>query len=107
MTEGELHVLRIPSIRVTDLAEAIALGPPTVGVGIRPDGKLHEEMISLQDSPRTLERTDRYVVMPTLTEWGYCNTSGTPVPDAFAYTSDTNEKWLTLPQLQDMLAVLD
>ena len=106
MTGGELYVPRIPSMRVTDLAEAIAPGSPTVEIGIRPGEKLHEEMISLQDSPRTLERADRYVVMPTLAEWGYSNTSGTPVPDGFAYTSDTNKQWLTVPQLRDLLATL-
>ncbi len=107
MTGGELYVPRIPSMRVTDLAKAIAPGSPGVEIGIRPGEKLHEEMISLQDSPRTLERADRYVVMPTLAEWGYSNTSGTPVPDGFAYTSDTNDQWLTVPQLQEMLADLD
>lgn len=106
MTGGELYVPRIPSMRVTDLAEAIAPESPTVEIGIRPGEKLHEEMISLQDAPRTLERTDRYVVMPTLAEWGYSNTSGTPVPDGFAYTSDTNDQWLTVQQLRDLLTSL-
>ena len=107
MTGGELYVPRIPSMRVIDLAEAIAPGSPTFEIGIRPGEKLHEEMISLQDAPRTLERTDRYVVMPTLAEWGYANTAGSPVPDGFAYTSDSNSQWLTVQQLQSLLANLD
>ena len=103
MTGGELYVPRIPSMRVVDLAEAIAPGAALTEMGIRPGEKLHEEMISTEDSRRTVRRSDRYVVLPTLAEWGFSNTSGDPVPDGFAYTSDTNDLWLDVPQLRAML----
>lgn len=107
MTGGELYVPRIPSMNVTDLAFAIAPGAATREIGIRPGEKLHEEMISLADAPRTLKRTDRYVVTPTLAEWGYSNTSGEPVEFGFSYTSDKNDQWLSVDEIQSMLTSLD
>lgn len=107
MSGGELYVPRIPSMRVVDLAEAIAPGAPTVEIGIRPGEKLHEEMISSEDSRRTVRRADRYVVRPTLAVWGgHHDAPGDPVPDGFAYTSDTNDLWLDVPRLREMIAEL-
>ena len=107
MTGGELYVPRIPSMRVVDLAEAIAPESETVLVGIRPGEKLHEEMISSEDARRTVRRTDRYVVQPTLAMWGgFSESVGEPVPDGFAYTSDANDQWLTVDELRSMLANL-
>ena len=104
MSGGELYVPRIPSMRVVDLAEAIAPGAETVDVGIRPGEKLHEEMISAEDSRRTVRRPDRYVVQPTLAIWGgFHEAVGEPVPDGFAYTSDTNDLWLSVPELRTMI----
>lgn len=104
MSGGELYVPRIPSMRVVDLAEAIAPGAELVEVGIRPGEKLHEEMISAEDSRRTVARPDRYVVQPTLAMWGgFHEAVGEPVPDGFAYTSDTNDLWLDVPALRAML----
>jgi UDP-N-acetylglucosamine 4,6-dehydratase len=107
MTGGELYVPRIPSMRVVDLAEAIAPESETVLVGIRPGEKLHEEMISSEDARRTVRRADRYVVQPTLAMWGgFSESVGEPVPDGFAYTSDANDQWLTVDELRSMLANL-
>lgn len=107
MTGGELYVPRIPSMRVVDLAEAIAPESETVLAGIRPGEKLHEEMISSEDARRTVRRTDRYVVQPTLAMWGgFSESVGEPVPDGFAYTSDANDQWLTVNELRSMLADL-
>ena len=103
MDGGELYVPRIPSMHVTDLAKAIAPDAELVEVGIRPGEKLHEEMISPEDSRRTIRQADRYVVGPTLAEWTYRVPAGEPVPDGFAYTSDTNDLWLTVQDLQVML----
>jgi UDP-N-acetylglucosamine 4,6-dehydratase len=107
MHGGELYVPRIPSMRVTDLAEAVAPGSPLIEIGIRPGEKLHEEMISAEDSRRTIKQTDRYIVMPTLAEWGFIEPAGDRVSDGFRYTSDANEDWLDVPQLRSMLAQLD
>ena len=107
MHGGELYVPRIPSMRVTDLAEAVAPGAPTVEIGIRPGEKLHEEMISAEDSRRTLRRPDRYVVLPTFAVWGgFVQPTGEQVEEGFAYTSDTNDLWLDVPQLRRMLEEL-
>ena len=106
MTGGELYVPRIPSMRVTDLAEAIAPDAPLTEIGIRPGEKLHEEMISTEDSRRTIMRPDRYVVLPTLSEWGFANTAGEPVPEGFSYTSDANDQWLSVDELRQLLSEL-
>jgi UDP-N-acetylglucosamine 4,6-dehydratase len=104
MSGGELYVPRIPSMKVVDLAEAIAPGAELVDIGIRPGEKLHEEMISTEDARRTVKRADRYVVQPTLAMWGgFKESAGESVPDNFAYTSDNNDQWLDVPQLRAML----
>lgn len=104
MSGGELYVPRIPSMRVVDLAEAIAPGSPMVEIGVRPGEKLHEEMISSEDSRRTVRQHDRFVVQPTLAVWGgFQEAIGEPVPDGFAYASDTNDLWLDVPAIRALL----
>lgn len=107
MDGGELYVPRIPSMRITDLAEAIAPGSEIVEVGIRPGEKLHEEMISEEDARRTIRQADRYVVAPTLAEWTFRAPEGEPVEEGFRYSSDTNDHWLTVQQLRDLADSLD
>ncbi len=106
MTGGELYVPRIPSTRIMDLAEAIAPGAPIVETGIRPGEKLHEEMISKEDSRRTIRQANRYVVLPTLAEWGFQEPEGEGVPDGFAYASDTNDLWLSVEEIRTLLTEL-
>jgi UDP-N-acetylglucosamine 4,6-dehydratase len=100
MAGGELYVPRIPSMRITDLAEAIAPGSPIVEIGIRPGEKLHEEMIAADDSRRTVRLPHRYVVTPVLAEWGFPTIEGESLPDGFAYRSDTNDLWLSIDDLR-------
>ena len=88
-----------------DLVEAIAPGYPTVTLGIRPGEKLHEEMISPDDSHRTFRQDDRYVVTPTLADWGFTAVEGEPVPDGFSYRSDTNDMWMTAAELRAILGL--
>ncbi len=104
MDGGELYVPRIPSMRVVDLAHAIAPDAPLLDVGIRPGEKLHEEMISSEDARRTIRQEDRYVVGPTLAQWTYRTPAGEPVPEDFKYTSDANDLWLTVEDLRAILA---
>jgi len=106
MVGGELYVPRIPSMKVTDLAHAVAPGAELVEVGIRPGEKLHEEMISVEDARRTLRQADRYVVLPTLADWGFAKPTGDAVPEGFSYTSDTNDLWLDVDQIRSLLAQL-
>lgn len=106
MRGGELYVPRIPSMRITDLAEALAPRNPVYEVGIRPGEKLHEEMIAPDDGRRTLLLADRYVVLPTIATWGYVPPQGGQMlPEGFAYRSDTNDRWLSVEQLREMVAV--
>lgn len=103
MNGGELYVPRIPSTRILDIAEAVAPGAPRHDVGIRPGEKLHEEMISADDSRRTILSGDRYIVLPTIAEWGFVQPEGEPVPDGFAYRSDTNDEWLSVDEIRAMV----
>lgn len=106
MQGGELYVPRIPSIRILDLVEAVAPEAATHEIGIRPGEKLHEEMIAPDDSRRTIRFADRYVVQPTIATWGYQPPAGgEEVPDGFTYRSDSNDQWLTVPQLRSMLGI--
>ena len=104
MAGGELYVPRIPSMRIMDLAKAIAPDSELVEIGVRPGEKLHEEMIAVADAPRTVRRDDRYVVAPTLAIWGgYQSPMGEPVPDDFSYSSDNNDLWLSEETLREMI----
>ena len=101
MKGGEIFVPKIPSMRMTDLAEAIAPDAKVEMIGIRPGEKLHEEMISVDDSRRTLEREDHYVILPSIsTTEGF---EGKPVPAGFHYSSDKNDQWLSRDELMAML----
>lgn len=96
MQGGELYVPRIPSMKITDLAQAVAPGAAMHEVGLRPGEKLHEEMISREEGRRTLLLPgSRYVLQPDLATWGFVPPSDGQVlaPD-FHYTSDRNDVWI-------------
>jgi UDP-N-acetylglucosamine 4,6-dehydratase len=103
MHGGEVFVPRIPSMKILDLAEAVAPGAKTHEIGIRPGEKLHEEMISADDSRRTISLSDRYVILPTVADWGDEPLTGDPVADGFAYRSDSNDTWLSADEIQKLL----
>lgn len=103
MQGGEVFVPRIPSMKIFDLAEAVAPGAKTYEIGIRPGEKLHEEMIAADDSRRTISLSDRYVILPTIAEWGYEPLEGNSVADGFAYRSDSNDTWLSVNEIRNLL----
>lgn len=103
MHGGEIFVPRIPSMKIVDLAEAVAPGVDTFEIGIRPGEKLHEEMIAADDSRRTILLNDRYVILPTIANWGYEPLSGDSVADGFAYRSDSNDTWLSVEEIRKLL----
>jgi UDP-N-acetylglucosamine 4,6-dehydratase len=108
MRGGELYVPRIPSMHLTDLVQAVAPGSKTYDMGIRPGEKLHEEMISEDDSRRTLLLGSRYVVLPTIADWGgFVAPQGETLPEGFAFRSNTNDQWLTTADIQALLETLD
>ena len=104
MTGGDLYVPRIPSMKITDLAKAVAPNAELVEIGMRPGEKLHEEMISADDSRRTLVLKDRFVVMPVVAEWGYKPPKGATMPEGQAYRSDTNSLWMTQTDIREFIA---
>lgn len=105
MRGGEIFVPKIPSMKMTDLAEAMAPGVPTKVIGIRPGEKLHEMMISVDDARTTVDLGDRYAIEPAFVE--YPRESYAPnrplAPEGFSYASDTNTEWLSGPGLLELL----
>ena len=106
MKGGELYVPRIPSMKLVDLAEAIAPHGTIKEIGMRPGEKLHEEMISADDSRRTLLLDNRYVVMPVVAEWGYTPPEGIVMPEGQAYRSDTNDLWMSKEDISNYLKTI-
>ena len=103
MLGGELYVPRIPSMRIVDLAAAVAPNAQLEEVGMRPGEKLHEEMISADDSRRTILLNDRFGVTPVVAEWGYKTPIGTPMVEGVAYQSHTNELWMSQEDIRNFL----
>jgi UDP-N-acetylglucosamine 4,6-dehydratase len=103
MQAGELYVPRIPSMRIVDLAAAVAPSAELEEVGMRPGEKLHEEMISADDSRRTVVMKDRYVVTPVVAEWGYVEPEGQKMPEGQAYQSNTNDLWMSQEDIRKFL----
>jgi UDP-N-acetylglucosamine 4,6-dehydratase len=97
MKGGEIFVPKIPSMRIVDLAKALAPGIPQEVVGIRPGEKLHEVMITEDDARSTYELDDRYVICPPMAryqrDWLSAR-GGRPMGEEFRYGSDSNPEWL-------------
>jgi UDP-N-acetylglucosamine 4,6-dehydratase len=106
MTGGELYVPKIPSMKIVDLANAIAPGAVLQEIGMRPGEKLHEEMISADDSRRTIVLENRFVVTPVVAEWGYKPPFGRKLPEGQAYRSDTNDLWMSELDIKNFIAKL-
>ena len=109
MWGGELFVPKIPSYRITDVAEAIAPGCKRVITGIRPGEKLHEEMITETDGLNTIEFERYFVILPATKSWSpeeYCaKFSGRRCEYGFRYNSGTNTEWLTVDQIRDLIRI--
>jgi UDP-N-acetylglucosamine 4,6-dehydratase len=106
MNGGELYVPRIPSMKIVDLAKAVSPSSEIIEIGIRPGEKLHEEMISSDDSRRTLVQKDRFIVTPVIAEWGFALPPGTPMENGQPYRSDTNELWINVEEIKKFISDL-
>jgi UDP-N-acetylglucosamine 4,6-dehydratase len=107
MEGGEVFVPKIPSMRIVDIADAIAPGSRRTITGIRPGEKLHEAMLTEDESRHARELEDGYVIFPEFHPWRAEGWSlGTPVEEGFRYASDTNTEWLTAEELRAMLPKL-
>lgn len=106
MHGGELFVPKIPSMKIVDLARAIAPQADLDVVGIRPGEKLHEVLISEDEARSTVELPDMFVVQPSGALWfGHeWQTSGKPILHDFCYASNTNPEWLDVDQIRQMVA---
>jgi UDP-N-acetylglucosamine 4,6-dehydratase len=103
MRGGELFVPKIPSMRVVDLARAIAPSAELRYVGVRPGEKLHEELISVHDARRTMDLGTCYAIEPDMEWWTAGPRRGKPVAPDFSFTSDSNTEWLDCDRLRAML----
>lgn len=114
MNGGEVFVPKIPSMEMMDLAKAVAPGARVEITGIRPGEKLHEVLISEDEARSTVELDDMFVVMPSMSlpiagkllgrDW---EVMGKPLPDGFRYASNTNNQWLTIEQIQEIIAPIE
>jgi len=105
MSGGEIFVPKIPSMRVVDLAEAMAPGVPREIIGIRAGEKLHEILLTADESRHTVDAGDAYVILPEH-PWRFNHPkweAGAAPADGFVYSSDGNDSWVTTEQLPDLL----
>jgi UDP-N-acetylglucosamine 4,6-dehydratase len=107
MHGGEIFVPKIPSMNIMDVAKVVAPECRTDVIGIRPGEKLHEIMITPDDSWNTAEYGDYYVIQPAAHWWDAQKfleeTGGKGVPEGFQYSSDLNGKWMKNEELQALL----
>jgi UDP-N-acetylglucosamine 4,6-dehydratase len=107
MQGGEIYVKKIPSMKVIDLATAIAPDCKQIEVGIRPGEKLHEVMITRADARHTLEFDDYYIIEPEYEWWNKNNyPNGKRVNEDFIYSSDNNTEWLSVEEMRKKLKEL-
>jgi UDP-N-acetylglucosamine 4,6-dehydratase len=103
MRGGEIFVPKIPSMRIMDLVEAIAPGCAVEVIGIRPGEKLHEMLISEDESRGTVELDGMFVIEPFDRSWGYqSREDGTRPGRGFRYSSDSNDTWLSPADMKEL-----
>ena len=106
MQGGELYVKKIPSMKMPELAEAIAPHLAVKEVGIRPGEKIHEQMITREDAPNTIEFNDFYIILPQIDleniEHKYPNAKKV-APD-FEYHSGNNDRWLKVEEMKKLIS---
>lgn len=108
MQGGEIFVPRIPSMKVTDLAKAIAPECEIEVIGIRPGEKLHEFLVTEEDGRNTVAYNGIYVITPNLSWWKTQNyKTSQRLPEGFIYTSNNNEEWLSVEDLKRILRFVD
>ncbi|QYO77777.1 UDP-N-acetylglucosamine 4,6-dehydratase (inverting) [Devosia salina] len=109
MHGGEIFIPKIYSMKVTDLAAAVAPNLPTRVIGIRPGEKLHEVMVSVDDARNTIELDDRYVIEPAFSGWRGPGGGivGKPVDPNFEYSSNNNSEWLSIEDFHEVLKIAD
>ncbi|TCL59449.1 UDP-N-acetylglucosamine 4,6-dehydratase (inverting) [Kineothrix alysoides] len=108
-TGGETFISKIPSFKITDLAQAMLPGCQMPEVGIRPGEKLHEIMVTVEDSDTTYEYDKHFIVYPQVI-WNskqQINLNGKKVAEGFSYSSDNNAQWLSIEEIKELLKTVD
>lgn len=105
---GETFISKIPSFKITDLAQAMLPGCGMPEVGIREGEKLHEVMITREDSASTYEYEKHFIVYPNYVWWGEKGIigGGKLVEDGFEYSSGTNTKWMGIDELKQKIKIM-
>ena len=108
-TGGETFISKIPSFKITDLAQAMMPGCEMPEVGIREGEKLHEIMVTVEDSMTTYEYDKHFIVYPQMVwnEKQKPNMSGKKVADGFSYSSDNNTEWMTVEEIRELLKTVE
>lgn len=103
---GETFISKIPSFKITDLAEAMLPGCQTKEIGIYPGEKLHEIMVTVEDAPNTYEYDKHFIIYPQMvwSESKKAVPTGKKVPEGFSYSSDNNAEWLSVEEIRELLA---
>lgn len=107
MFGGEIYVKKIPSMRIGDIAKAVAPQAKQKVIGIRPGEKIHEQMIGFEDAPHTFEYDGYYKILPAIHNWSSDPKrigNGKRVAEDFVYTSDNNTEWMSINELSSWIA---
>lgn len=110
MHGGEIFIPKIPSMKITEMAKAMSSDIGFRVIGIRPGEKLHEIMITEDDSRYTVELDDRYIIEPNMTWWNrrsYIGNGATAVQEGFKYSSDSNRDWMDKDRLLEILGEME
>lgn len=108
MQGGEIYVKKIPSMRIPDIATAVAPEARQEVVGIRPGEKLHEQMISEEDALYTYEYKEHFKILPAIHQWSadpHRIKNGVKVPEGFVYSSENNKQWMGTADLQHWISM--
>lgn len=104
---GEIFIPKIPSYKITDVADAVSPDCHKELVGVRPGEKIHEEMITESDSLNTWDCGKYYTILPSIHQWNLEDYTkkfnATKVPEGFKYNSGTNSEWLTIEDIRDQI----
>ncbi|MCL1866821.1 MAG: UDP-N-acetylglucosamine 4,6-dehydratase (inverting), partial [Oscillospiraceae bacterium] len=106
MEGGEIYIRKIPSMNIKDISRAVSENATKQIIGIRPGEKLHEQMISAEDSPYTYEYDKYYKILPQIYNWNtdeFRIKDGKPVREGFVYSSDNNDDWMSVGTLREWI----
>jgi FlaA1/EpsC-like NDP-sugar epimerase len=107
MQGGEIYVPRIPSMRVSDIAQALAPGASQRLIGIRPGEKIHEVLITEDESRHAVSFDDYFAIYPSFKYWDAAYARGAELPPGFRYSSDQHDIWLSPEEICEMAEPLE